>query len=157
MKVLRSQLEKIFNVGARQISEYQKQGMPYISNPAGNEYELELVVPWRIEYEKSKARSKPESKNESEVRLRKLTAEAGREELKLEIESKEVAPIAMLEREFTGLIYELKARSLQMPQRIAPILLGLRTEIEIKNVIDKEVRETFNSFGNYKEYEHLEK
>ena len=82
-----------------------------------------------------------------QAKLRKLIAEASREELKLAVERKEVVEVeevlSVVETEYAN----VRAKLLSLPTKAAPLVTGLSDIVEVQEVLEQQINEVLEELS----------
>lgn len=145
--VSKFELAAALGVSPNQINEYAAKGMPVaIRGKQGvpNQYNLEEAVSWVSE---NIGRS-VETESLSEARLRKLQAEASLVELALQKERGEVIEIAEVTKEIASVLSNVRAKLLSIPTKASGLLVGSKSQIEIRTILDDQIREVLEELSS---------
>lgn len=125
-----------------------EEGCPYITKGAKGipwEFESSVVLEWYIQRNVEKRKQKNVDTEKEIYRQRKLRAEAEIAQQKAAKAKSEVATIEEIERQFAEVKQEIISKFRTIPDRAVPMVLGLKTEKEIKvtllEIIDQTLQE----------------
>lgn len=111
------------------VSRRGKQGKPSL-------YNLSDCQQWIAEKIKQL-----DNEDMSAARLRKLQAEASLSELELQRERGLLVEIEVVAQEVAETLSTIKTRLLALPSKVSGIVLGVPTQREINDILDREMRE----------------
>jgi phage terminase Nu1 subunit (DNA packaging protein) len=150
--VTSDELAEELNLKTRRIQDLVHEGLPALQR---NLYDLHASFRWYIRYIQSKFRHREEDpENPSPMqsfRVRMLQAQTEREEMDLLKVRGQLIPLAAYEQHMTALIIAARTRLLQLPGRLAGLIVSLDNptdRIQVKRLIDEEIRSTLNQLGN---------
>ena len=126
-------------VETRQLANYRKAGMPM---QAANTYNVRECVAWYSDWRTQsalKANQKPVSQNEDELKLRKLEAEAIAKEIEVEQLRGGLVRVEDAERELAKHLTSVRNGLQSFPARAASFLVGINTERQVRDLLDREV------------------
>lgn len=140
---------QFFGCDTRTVTRWIRDGLPaekdgknrWVINSAG-------ASKWLRDRERESALGDVAKVDEVEARRRKLVAEAGREELKLAIEQGAVIPIAVYEASMAAMIGAARAKLLNMPAKLGPMVATL-TPLEARDAIHSEISEVLQELSGF--------
>ena len=151
MIVNKSQLSEVLGISGPTIDVRLKHGMPFVKRGTKTkswEFNTADVIKWEKDFAIKKELAKTGQVSNEELKKRKLNAETQLQELDLLksvgeiIEIDEVAEL--IEADYIG----LRSRLLNVPSRVAPLLVGEDEEAAIKQVIEAEIHECLGELQN---------
>lgn len=149
----KAELAGILGRSERTLTTWQKQGMPiHVTGSRGQEnlYDTEQVIDWLIrrEVERLVVPGEDGPINYEAERARLTKAQANHEELKVKILEGEVIRADVVERVQGGMVSAFRARSLSIPTKAAPQLVGLE-EAEIEAQLTDYVHEALEELSDF--------
>lgn len=148
MIVDKKTLCQIFGVSERALTDWTKEGMP-IAKVGGrgkpNDYETVDVLAWYIQRETDKATTEGEFQPDSALgaalmkeRIRSTAAEADIKEHRKQLMRNEVVLADRVKEVWSRQTGEFRQAAMQLPMRLAPKLLNIQTQEEVKRLVKKE-------------------
>ena len=136
---------QIFGITSREYRTFVKeQGAPEVIQ---GKVDFVKVSKWLIEYYRGLAKGQGSlSLTDEKIRLTKISAD--REELLLKKEKGELINSIEAMRLWSRVCQGIRSKILSIPTELSPIVLGVRTIPEIKNIIEKFVREVLTEIAN---------
>ena len=147
-------LALMLGVGRSTILSWTKQGMPYEQRADRNLalpwiFDTVQVVRW-LEARASRAAVNDMPTDYVEAKARKLAAEAELTEIRLAKERGDALSAHDVERTWTGLVTNFRAKMLAIPHRLAPILVSQLNERVIANTLKAEIHEALDELSRGK-------
>lgn len=138
MIVTKQEFARIIGSGGSNIDNYVAEGMPgYTAAPSRGhiaKVELELAVPWLIK----RAKGQDVRKALDEARTRLADEQQRRTELDVRRMKGELIDVERVERTWTRLVANFRARILGMPSKLAGVLVGVHEPNVIRDRIEDE-------------------
>lgn len=140
---------QFFGVDTRTVHKWLKQGLQG-EKDGKNRWVINSAAAskWLRDRERESVLGDVAKVDESEARRRKLVAEAGREELKLAIESGTVIPIAQYEASMAAMIGAARAKLLSIPVKVGPLVATL-TALEARDLLQTEIAEVLQELRGF--------
>ena len=123
MKLNRTELAQLFDVGISAIDDRVRKGMPVESRGSRGVawvFDSGDCIRWEKERAVKVAIGQTDMSDERELKRRKLAAETAISEIEAEKAKGTVAELAAIERQWATTFAEFRARVLQVPSRTAP-------------------------------------
>lgn len=133
----------MIGVSSRQITNYVKDGMPfeYLNNSKQRSFPIKKCFDWlilkgfmEIKYDKQTATE--DDLEELPPKERKDLADARLKELELAKKKGELISLEEIRKECEYILSSFKNKTLGVPSKIAPALIGLETIAETKAILD---------------------
>lgn len=143
--VTKIELAKHFDLSPDRIQNYIALGLPVaVKGKQGKAalYDLESCEKWVQENFRQE-----ETGTLAEAKLRKLTAEAALAEIELERERGRLVEIDEVTRQVTAMLTNVRAKLLALPTKTSGLVLGLTSQVQIKEVLDDAVREALDELA----------
>lgn len=140
-EVNKQALADLLGVSTPTIDQWVRAGCPIVQRGAKGVaaiFNTADVSRWRIDKAAEDAGGGAKA-DESELKLRKLAAEAGKAELELAKARGEVAPVADFERATSAMMASIRANMRNVPGRSVLQLLGCTDEKEFKRILMAEI------------------
>jgi phage terminase Nu1 subunit (DNA packaging protein) len=151
-EVTSEELEKEFGLDSmRRIQQLAREGMPQLKR---NSFALLDAFRWYVRHLRQAIvrRENPDSTSPMQgFRERMLRAQTEREEMDLLKTRGQLIPLAAYEQHMTALVIAARTRLLQLPGRLAGLIVSLDNptdRIQVKRLIDEEIRATLDQLGN---------
>jgi phage terminase Nu1 subunit (DNA packaging protein) len=140
---------QFFGVDTRTVHKWLKQGLPG-EKDGKNRWVINSAAAskWLRDRERESVLGDVAKVDEQEARRRKLVAEAAREEHKLAIEQGTVVSIAVYEASMAAIIGAARAKLLNMPQKLGPLVATL-TALEARDLIQAEINEVLQELSGF--------
>lgn len=162
MIVDKKTLADIFGVDERSITTWAKDGMP-VHKVGGrgksNEYDTVAIIAWHLERKVDKATAEgdfePDSAMGAELikqRTRKTAADADLSEHKLQLARLEVVPADQVLAAWSAIVADFRQAALQLPLRLAPMILKPMTMDEAKAIVEKETNAMLDGLSRDPDY-----
>lgn len=151
MRVNRNELAEILGVSLPTINNKVRAGMPYIQKGArGKEwiFETEDVLAWEKEQAVQNVIGDADLADQDELKRRKLAAETTVAELEAAQAKREAVLVEDVVRIVTADYMRIRQALLQIPARVAPVVIGMDDVKEIKGYLDNEVRHVLEQLAN---------
>lgn len=137
-------IAKLLTVSMRQVGYLVAEGMPKSGPRQRTRFDPRECFAWvrerdRKKFEESQSKEKSDQNN---AEVRKLAAQASREELKLAKERGQVVAIADVQSAQEQVNSNIRSRLLQLPSKLAQRLQGNEDQTQIKGIVDAEVHVT---------------
>lgn len=155
MQVEKKMLMEYYNVSAKTIDDWVRAGMPILfkagkGSGKQNAYESDAVHNWLVKREVKRELEKylpaeaddpdtPRGSPLEKEKVRKTKAEADLAEHKVKIAEGEVVPADKVEATWSQIVGDFRQAVLQLPLRLAPVLLMKTTQEDVKTTIESEV------------------
>lgn len=140
--VSKRELAERWGIHQSNIDKYLVEGMPFLTK--GNKrdglstFDFEACNEWRNA--KLGLQEGHEDETMKQARLRKLQAEASLAELELEQQKGTVVAIEDVAQEMANVFSTVKTRLLALSAKLPGLVIGMTTEREMQDVIDREIR-----------------
>mgnify|MGYP003520117976 FL=1 len=138
------ELSILTGVTVQRLRQMAHEAFPPPQNDAG-QYPLEQIAPWLRQYIVKKTRADYNPKgghyDDKQEVARKNAALADQTELKNAVTRRELIPVADVERGWQIIAGRVKTALLQVPVKLAPDLVGMTDQFEIREIIDAAVRD----------------
>lgn len=140
--VSKRELAERWSIHQSNIDKYLVEGMPFLTK--GNKrdglstFDFEACNEWRNA--KLGLQEGHEDETMQQARLRKLQAEASLAELELEQQKGTVVAIEDVAQEMANVFSTVKTRLLALSAKLPGLVIGMTTEREMQDVIDREIR-----------------
>ena len=136
---------EIFGITSRQYRKHaHEDGAPIV---IGGKVNLIQACKWLINYYRILAKGQGSlSLTDERTRLTKINAD--RKELQLRKEKGEVINTVEAMRLWGGVCQAMRSKILSMPSKLSPLVLGIKTIPEIKEITEKFAREVLNELSN---------
>jgi len=136
---------EIFGITSRQYRKHaHEDGAPIV---IGGKVNLIQACKWLISYYRVLAKGQGSlSLTDERTRLTKINAD--RKELQLRKEKGEVINTVEAMRLWGGVCQAIRSKILSMPSKLSPIVLGIKTIPEIKDITEKFAEEILNEIAN---------
>ena len=143
-----NEIAEIFSLSERRIQQLTKEGV--LKNTSRGKYNLKESIKDFIKYKIELSRSKYSSCeiDISEARRRKEVAEAELKEIELKKTKEELVSEEEVIENWIKLLSIVKTRLLAMPNKLAPMLIGVESIGEIKEYLSNEVIAALNEMAN---------
>lgn len=148
--VSKRELAEKWNCHQSTIDRYLIEGMPFLTK--GNRrdglstFDLEACTEWRNA--KLGLQEGHEDETMQQARLRKLQAEASLAELELEQQKGTVVAVEDVAQELANVFSTVKTRLLALSAKLPGLVIGMTTEREMQDVIDREIRTVLTELTN---------
>ena len=146
-----AQIAEFFGVARTTVQTWVRNGCPVIQKGGkGKQTILEstAVAQWLQDRAVKNAVGDIDELDEKELRKRKLAAETVSAEVAAEIAKGEVVYIEDVKKIFSEDALNVKAILRQLPQRVAPQIVGETSERKIEKVINQELDAALNELSN---------
>ena len=146
-----AQIAEFFGVARTTVQTWVRNGCPIVQKGGkGKEsiYDSKAVAEWLQQRAIKNAVGEIDELDEKELRKRKLAAETVSAEVAAEIAKGEVVYIDDVKKIFSDDALNVKAILRQLPQRIAPQIVGETSERKIKKVVNQELDAALNELSN---------
>lgn len=146
-------LAALWGVHRNTVSSWVKRGCPYVTKADRNqgiewEFDSAEVAQWRLEKAVQDAIGDTQSAGDAELRRRKLAAETVIAELEAAKARGQVGDLEEFERQMVNAAVEIRTLMQQMVSRVAPMVLGLKEEGEIKAILAEEIDQALTVISN---------
>lgn len=147
-----SQLCELLDVHKTTIHQWMKAGMPIFEkghNGKAHKFKVADVIHWQKQRAVEAATGNTELLSADEARRRKLTAEAGLQEIELALKKGVVVELDDIERELSNKFAEFRTNMRNIPSRVSMQVLGEDDEGKVKKIIMDEVDKCLEIFSDY--------
>ena len=147
MIVNRQQLADILGVTLPTVDARVAKGLPYkTKGKEGKSYEFETkdVIAWMLEQAKEKSSQSESHDSYNEARRRKMNAEADLTELELAQKAGLVVLVEDSIEAIADAVTTLRTQCLNLPRRVAPLILGETEEEVVKGILEEQVIQILN-------------
>lgn len=142
-------------VSSRQITNYVKDGMPFINigNSKQRSFPIKKCIDWLIlkgymEIKYDKSTETEEDLEDLPPKERKDLADARLKELELAKKKGELISLDEIRTEVEYIVSSVKNKALGVPSKIAPALIGIGTIAETKAILDEAMYELLTELAN---------
>lgn len=148
-----STLASFWGVHANTVRAWVRRGCPYETKADRNrgiewQFNTAEVAEWRLAEVVQDSAGDTGSATKDELERRKLAAETTIAELKAAEKRAELGSVEEFGRQFAGAIVEIRQRLLQIPARVATVLIGVDKESETKAILEDEIAQALNAVAN---------
>jgi len=137
------ELAKIFGISPRTVRYWEKEGLPKTRQGYFN---ISDVQEWRNNHDKRRVKKQKEE-DKDEAKYRKFKALLA--ELEYKRKTKQLVPVAEVEKNNIDKILTIKTRLLALPNAVAPQVVGLEAK-EISEILRKRIEEIIDEFASGK-------
>lgn len=143
-----------------QFDRYIKKGLPGIGHGRGRKFDIPSCVQWLINFQVSEAQQEFKDKaatgDDASWSTRKLAADALLKELELERERGVLVNINDAEKELARNLSAVRAALLSFSSRSSPYLMGITSEITMRETVDTEIEKLMLSIKSSLETKEIE-
>lgn len=148
MRINKAGLAQIFGVSQETLTQWQKQGMPFIraqKRGQANEYDTVAVLAWKVARDQS---DQPVTDYDTE-RTRKVKLEA--DKLALEVAEKrgDLIPAEQVESAVADMVAAFRARCLSIPSKLAGPLSAVDDTRETEAILTDALHEALQELSDY--------
>ena len=162
MKIVNAiELSTIIGVHRKTLGEWERAGCPihHKAKPGekgGHKYIVKHVIEWMQQRAVLQATGSSDLLTADEAKRRKLTAEAGLQEIELAKKQGIVIDLNDVEKKLSHSFAMLRSNMLKIPDRTSMQLVGETDEEVIKTVLKQEITEALEGLSNWDAYEEPE-
>ena len=145
------QVADFYGTHRQTVVAWVKRGMPYITKGGrGKEYEFDSteIAEWKEKQAIKNAIGDTHSVDSDELKQRKLAAETSIAEIEAAKARGEVIELEAITKVITDDYMTLKQRLRQIPQRLAPLVVGETDELLVKQTISEEIDDALTELSN---------
>lgn len=143
-----------------QFDRYIKKGLPGIGHGRGRKFDIPSCVQWLINFQVSEAQQEFKDKaatgDDASWSTRKLAADALLKELELERERGVLVNINDAEKELARNLSAVRAALLSFSSRSSPYLMGITSEVTMRETVDTEIEKLMLSVKSSLETKEIE-
>jgi phage terminase Nu1 subunit (DNA packaging protein) len=139
--ITQQELAATLGLSTRQIRNLEAQGLPHEARNNGKFYPKPGAVQWYVAFKMEEATKKAAPKDMEEARLRSAVAEATLVELELAEREGAMIRVDEIDKILAPPLTAVRAKLLNLPSKVAPMVLPCRTLPEIRVVLDAAIAE----------------
>lgn len=148
--VTRQEIADLFGVSHTTVDAWMKRGMPVKQRGSrGKSWQINTAEVSAWLEQRAAERVGGDVSDETELKRRKLAAEAQKLELELARAKGELVPLDQLERALSNTFAEIKTNLRSVPSRVATALIGEDSETRIKQIVLAEIDQALEELGDF--------
>ena len=155
-KVSQSQCAEVFGVHRNTIAAWLRQGCPFdqkANKSQGLDWVLDTaqVAQWREEKAASDASGRTDNL-QIDIQTEKARLayhQANLAELDEQVQRGKYVDIVTFEKVIADAFITIRQRMMNVPQRVTPLVVGLTDEMQVKKIIDNEVRDVLTELSEH--------
>ena len=141
--VNRNEMTRILGIAPSQFDTYKQAGMPGIGIGRGRKYDVTDVIKWLVTYSIAQTTKLTKKQlletGDEDWGVRRLAAQALREELELEKERGVLVNVEDAQKELNRNFGAVRAALLSFPSRASPYCVGITDELTMRETLDKQI------------------